>query len=250
MKNPSLKGLVDYSQPLVAAATLLTLGLLVAAAIAASTAYRIKVSGDIIEVTGSAKESVTADFARWSIHLETKTGTGNQQEGLDRLERAKETIVAYLATQDLTDIETPIASVYANYSYPERAEPIHTGYTISRTITVRSAEVGRVSELAGNLTPLSGASYTVTTGNLELTYQKLDEKRVALLSGAIRDARARAEAIAEETGRSVGILRSATGGVVQVLPQGGIDISDYGTYDTQSVGKDIMVTVRARFSVE
>jgi len=34
------------------------------------------------------------------------------------------------------------------------------------------------------------------------------------------------------------------------LPQGGVDISDYGSYDTQSKNKDVMVTVRATFSIE
>jgi hypothetical protein len=74
--------------------------------------------------------------------------------------------------------------------------------------------------------------------------------RVALLSSAIKDAGARAAAIAKESGRSVGTLRSASGGVVQVLPQGGVDISDYGTYDTQSKQKEVMVTIRAMFSLQ
>jgi hypothetical protein len=73
--------------------------------------------------------------------------------------------------------------------------------------------------------------------------------RVALLSEAIKDAKARAQAIASESGRSIGVLRNASSGVVQVLPQGGIDISDYGMYDTQSLNKEVMVTVRATFEL-
>ena len=48
---------------------------------------------------------------------------------------------------------------------------------------------------------------------------------------------------------AIGTLRSASSGVVQVLPQGGIEISDYGSYDTQSMNKEVMVTVRATFEL-
>lgn len=244
-----IRYLVDYSQPLVAAATILALGALVSTMLAGYTAYSVKVAADTVTVTGSAKEAVRADYVRWTIHLETKTGTLSQQEGFDRLERAKDKIVAYLADQGYEDTETPISSVYPNYTYPERGESILTGYTVSRDIVVRSADVDGVSRLASNIAPLTGSSYTVTTNGLELTYQKLDEMRVKLLSAAIKDAHARAEAIAEETGRGVGALRSASSGVVQVLAEGGVDISDYGTYDTQNINKEVMVTVRADFSL-
>ncbi len=138
----------------------------------------------------------------------------------------------------------------ANYTYPQYGEPIQTGYTVMRSIIVRSANVTELSALTGSIDPFIGDGYTVSTGNLELTYQKLPETRVTLLTDAIADAKARAEAIAKETGRDVGTLRSATGGVVQVLPQGGVEVSDYGMYDTQSMEKEVMVTVRATFSLE
>jgi hypothetical protein len=124
-----------------------------------------------------------------------------------------------------------------------------TGYSANRQIIVRSTDIEKLSDLANNIQPLTGPTYTVSTGGVELTYQKLPEMRVKLLTAAIADAQARAEAIAKETGRSVGTLRSASGGVVQVLSQGGIDVSDYGSYDTQSKKKEVMVTVRADFSI-
>lgn len=245
-----IKGLVNYEQPMVAAATLLGIGFVLSAGFGSYAAYKIKVSANTIEVTGSAKESVVADFAIWRINLDSRTPVDNQQIGFDRLDAATERIRAYLAQQGFTDIETPSPNVNANYTYPERSEPILTGYTVSRQIIVRGAEVDKIMELSGNISPLTGSSYNVTTAGVELTYQKLPDERVKLLSGAIRDAKARAEAIAKETGQSVGALRSASGGVVQVLPQGGVDISDYGTYDTQSKNKDVMVTVRASFTIE
>lgn len=241
------RGLVDYTKPVVAAATLLAVGFIIATLFGGYTAYKIKTAANTIEVTGSAKEAVMSDFARWVISLDTKTGVENQQVGFDRLERGTNNILAHLKAQGFMDIETPTPIVSPDYVYQQNVPPYISGYTVSRQIIIKSADIDAISALAGNITPLTGASYNVTTNGLELTYQKLADKRVELLSGAIRDAKARAEVIAKETGRSVGALRSATGGVVQVLPQGGIDISDYGSYDTQSRQKDIMVTVRATF---
>jgi hypothetical protein len=245
----SIRSLFDYTQPLVAAATIVVFGGIVLGIVGGYTAYQIKVADDTIEVTGSAKEAVTADFARWTINLETKVGPGAQQVGLDRLEAAVDQITAHLTQLGYTDFETPVANVWATYSYPEKSEAIHTGFNVSRSVIVRSPNIEAISELAGNLAPFTGSGYNVTTGGLELTYQKLDEMRVKLLSQAIADAKARAESIAKESGRDVGMLRSATSGVVQVLSRGGVDISDYGAYDTMSKEKEVMVTVRANFTL-
>lgn len=246
----ALRKLFDYTQPLVAAATILVIGAVAVAGIGAYVIYDIKLSGDVVEVTGSAKGMVTSDSARWIIHLEAKTGVNNQQDGFVRLEEATKRISDYLNSQNFTDFEVPPGTTFPNYTYPQYGEPILTGYTASRDITVRTNDVARIQEIADNIAPLSGAGYTVTSGSLELTYSKLDEMRVQLLSEAIKDAKDRAVAIAKDSGRDVGTLRTATGGVVQVLPQGGIDISDYGSYDTQSMKKDVMVTVRASFSLK
>lgn len=242
-----IKKLLNFNEPLVSGATLIGFSIILATVVGSYSLYRTKVLGDTIEITGSAKESVTSDYSRWTISLDTKTGITNQQSGLDRLDKARAKVISYLESVGMSDIESPSAYVSADYSYPEGMAPIHTGYTVSRQIYVRSADVMRITELANNLEPLSGFGYNVTTQGVELTYQKLPEMRVRLLSGAIADARARAEAIARETDRSVSALKSATGGVVQVLPRGGVEISDYGSYDTQNMEKDVMVTVRAVF---
>lgn len=245
----SIQKLFDYSVPVVAAATVLVLGAVIVAGIGAYTAYDIKLSRDSVEVTGSAKEPVTADTARLIINLDTRTGSTDQQSGYARLEGASDKIVAYLESKGFTDYETPAITSSPTYTYPQYGEPVFTGFSINRQILVRSSKIDEINALANSVEPFTGPNYNVTTQSLELTYSKLDEVRIRLLSEAIKDAKARAEAIASESGRSVGVLRNASSGVVQVLPQGGVDISDYGSYDTQSLHKEIMVTVRATFEL-
>jgi len=246
----NFKKLFDYSQPLVAAMTLFIIALGIMVWYGAQVVYDIKLSGDTIETTGSAKEAVVADTGRLVISLDTKTGLGDQEAGAKRLETAVANITNYLTENQLTDFETPAGSSNATYIYPDQSEPIMTGYQVTRSVVVRSSEVAALSSLANNSAPLAGSGYTVSTQGLELTYSKLDEMRVKLLTAAIKDATNRAEAIASNSGRTVGLLRNAVGGVVQVLPQGGVDISDYGSYDTQSLNKEVMVTVRVTFGLE
>lgn len=244
-----IRKLFDYSQPLISAATILVIGAVVVSLIGSYTAFSIKLAQDKVEVTGSAKTSVTADTARWTITIDTRTGAYDQQAGYTRLEAATKKITDYLTTQKFTDTDTPAATSFQNFTYPQNGEPIFTGYSVSRQIIVRSSDVEALSALANNIEPFSGNNYNVSTQSLELTYSKLDELRVSLLSNAIQDAKARADAIATESQRQVGALRSASSGVVQVLPAGSVEVSDYGTYDTQSKQKDVMVTVRATFGL-
>lgn len=245
----NIRKLFDYSVPLVASATVLVIGAIVVASMGVYTARDIKLARDSVEVTGSAKEAVVADTARLLINLDTRTGVTDQQLGYTRIENATTKITSYLESQEFSDYETLAITSYPNYTYPQYGEPIFTGFSVNRQIIVRSNDIERISGLANTIEPFTGTNYNVTIQSLELTYSRLDEIRVSLLSEAIKDAKARADAIASESGRSVGILRNASSGVVQVLPQGGIDISDYGMYDTQSMHKEVMVTVRATFEL-
>lgn len=246
----NFKKLFDYSQPLVAAMTLFVVTLIGLAYFGSQVVYNLKLADDTIEVTGSTKESVVADTGRLVINLEAKTGLNNQDEGVRNLEAAVTSITKYLADKKLTDVETPAGSTNATYYYPEQGEPVQTGYSMTRSVIVRGADLETLGQLANNTAPLSGNGYTVSVYGLELTYSKLDEMRVRLLSEAIQDAKDRAEAIAQDTGRSVGPLRNATGGVVQVLSQGSVEVNDYGSYDTSSLNKDVMVTARVTFGLQ
>ncbi|MBY0310286.1 SIMPL domain-containing protein [Patescibacteria group bacterium] len=246
----NIKKLFDYSQPLVAATTLFIVALCAIVLYTTWVVYDISLSRDTVAVTGSAKEAVVADFGRLVINFETKTDLTDQTAGTERMAAAVDKALSYLKEEGLTEYETPAGTVNADFFYPQNSPPVQTGFTIVRSVTVRSSKLEKLTVLANNMSPLSGAGYTVASGGLELTYSQLDDMRVKLLSRAIRDATDRANAIAAESGRTVGLLRAATGGVVQVLPLGGVEISDYGTYDTVSLNKEVMVTVRATFALE
>ena len=122
-------------------------------------------------------------------------------------------------------------------------------YTLRQTFTINSENVSAITELSKNTQALIQKGVIFSTQSLEYYYSKLSEARVALMANAVKDARARAESLAESVGKKIGDLKSASSGVVQVLPPNSLEISDYGTYDTSTVDKQIMLTVRASFTL-
>lgn len=233
------------NEPIVKAAAVLALGPILAATIAGYVFYQVRTATDILTVTGSARETVKADRARWTINVSARSGLSDQQTGYVALARGSKEIEAYLKKNGFTEVSLGTPSVYEQYADGGRI----TGYQMNQDVIVTSEDVEKVRELSQDISALQGQGYLTRTGYVEFTYSKLDELRVSLLSNAIKDAKARAEAIAKESERSVGSLKSASSGVVQVLAKDGVDISDYGSYDTQSIDKDVMVTVRGVFSL-
>jgi hypothetical protein len=120
-----------------------------------------------------------------------------------------------------------------------------------QNITVQSNDVGKISDLAKNVSSLvSGNGMLFSTSSLEFYYSKLPDVRVELLASAVADAKARAEQLAQAGGKKIGALQSASSGVVQVMAPNSVEVSDYGMYDTSSINKEVMVTVKASFEIK
>ena len=90
----------------------------------------------------------------------------------------------------------------------------------------------------------------LTVQDPEYFISDLPSYRVSLAGQAMSDAKARAEQLVKESHQSVGRLRAASTAAVQVMSADSINVSDYGTYDTSTINKTVMVSVHATFSVE
>jgi hypothetical protein len=123
-------------------------------------------------------------------------------------------------------------------------------YTLTQNIEVQSEDVQKLQNLSQRGGELISRGLIYSTNSLEFYYSKLPEARIALLSQAIDDAKARAGELAKNSGKKVGSLKSATSGVVQVQSRNSTDVSDYGSYDTSKIDKQITVTVKASFTLK
>lgn len=213
--------------------------------------YKAQISSgkDVLAVTGSAKTRVTSDQAKMVLYISHITSSTNLSGGYEAVSRDEKAVLNFLknngiANEDISDMPVSANQVYdQNYSAGSR-------FDINKTITVQSNDVAKLTEISKKISTLISDGAMVSIQSLQYYYSKLPDLRVSLLEEAVKDAKLRAENIAKGTGRGVGGIRSASSGVVQVLSPNSVDISDYGNYDTSSIEKDVMVTVKASFDLK
>lgn len=208
-------------------------------------------TGDSITVTGSAKVSVMSDTAKLSGSVNKRTGLDNLSFGYSEVAKNTEQVIAFLKEKGLSEesISTSPASATEVYDYSQYGGSQIVGYEVRQQITVNSDDVDLIKNVSETLPTLSQKGIFFQSYGPEYYYSKLAETRVTLLGEAIKDAKLRALEIAKSSGNTVGTLKSASGGVVQVLTPNSADISDYGRYDTGTIEKEVSITVRAEFAI-
>ncbi len=204
-----------------------------------------------LSVTGSARVRVTSDTVKWTIQLSRFTDTVGLQRAYGDLESDRKKVESVLIEHRIPSDSIELSHVFTeqdySYNYDNNAP---RRYTIRQTVTVQSGDIENVTEVAKNIQNLISVGSVVSTYSLEYLYSRLPDLRVDLLSDAVKDAKTRAEKIAESSGSKIGSLHAASQGVVQVMSPNSVEVSDYGTYDTSSIEKEVMATVRASFGVK
>ena len=215
-----------------------------------SVSYYNKDASNSLSVTGSASKEVVSDSAKFSGNFSRIAKVSELKSGYDQMTSDLNIVKAFLKAQGIDDKDVTISTVSMNenYNYNQNYQT-EKEYTLSQQVEVASSDVSKITDLAKKTQDLINKGVIFSTNAVEYYYTKLPDLRVSLLSDAIKDAKARAQKMAEATGKHVGDLKSAASGVVQVLPQNSLEISDYGTYDTSKINKNIMVTVKAAFGL-
>jgi hypothetical protein len=241
---------MEQRPPLVLSSLILGGSLIVSVFVGGIVTYRVKTFSQAIEVTGSAQKVIQSDVVKWRITLTRSADVSAVQNGYSQLKSDLATLLAFLKKNGLTGTGVTVApvSIESLMSYSgEMKGP--TGYMLHQDITVESKDIDLVTKAAQNAAALIGEGALISTASLEYYYSKLPALRIEMLAAATEDAKARAANIARSAGASLGRLRSASMGVFQVTAPNSIDISDYGTYDTSSVRKQITAIVRASFTI-
>jgi len=205
-----------------------------------------------ITTTGSTSYAIKADEAKWTLEVQRTVRESGIPQAQSIIARDAQTVVEFFERQKLaaSDIALSVVQSEQNYSSDEKAP---TTYTVGMSITVRTTDVDKIKSLVGTINDLSAAvsqGTTVAPHAPQYYISTLPKLRVMLMGLAVQDARARAEQIAKAGGSSLGALKNASSGVTQVLAPNSIDdVGDYGTYDTYTIDKVVMVTARATFYV-
>lgn len=232
----------------IGAALILSLTFFVSTSLLSYTWYSTR-SGNTLSVTGSAKRHITSDHVRWVSSFTRTTQEATLKTGYEQMARDLVAVKAFFNAKGVDENSLVISPVSMQQVYKQN-DSAPKEYTLSQTIELNSGDVAKVTDLAKNTNDLINAGLVFSTTYLEYSYSKLADLRVSLLGDALKDAQARATVLAQTSGSKIGPLQSAASGVVQVLPANSVDVSDYGTYDTASIEKEVMVTVKASFSIK
>lgn len=230
---------------------ILAVGVIVSVSIWAYVFYQTKSFVNVLTVTGSTKKQVTSDSVKWVSSFTRRTDANSLKYGNDQMTNDLRLVKEFFKKNGIEEKDLVVSTVFMEQIYDYNQN--YTGptrYNLRQTVEVQSGDVNKITQLAKNTNELINQGVIFSTQSLEYFYSKLAELRVDLLSDAVKDAKARADKLAESSGRKVDILKSASSGVVQVLPLNSVAVADYGAYDTSTIEKEVMITVKASFSIK
>lgn len=168
-----------------------------------------------IEVKGLAEREVAADLAIWPIGYRL-TGA-NLEELRQRLDRADESVIAFLKLNGFSDNEITrspprVTDRWLNSQGNQRPAQ---RYTAERTLTLRTAQVQSARSAMGDAAELisQGVPLTPNWGSAaEFLFTSLDQIKPDMIADATADARRAANQFAEDSGSRVGAIRTARQG--------------------------------------
>jgi len=205
-----------------------------------------------ITVTGSARKRIRSDLVIW------KAGVSYQAPVLaDAYRSISENVPrvkAYLIGKGIPENQITISSIssqtlHARNDQGEENPGQITGYSLRQELEVRSNDVDKIAKIAREATELINQGILLESMTPEYHYTKLGEEKITMLAEAAKDAKVRAEKVAESTGSRIGNVRTARMGVLQITPADSNEVSDSGMNDTSSLEKDITAVVNVGFGI-
>lgn len=233
-------------------ALVLAAGVIISAAIGVNGIVKIKSDRTSIIVTGSAKQQIVSDLIVWSgyFHSQNKELTDAYAD----LEKSREKVSKYLTSLGIAEDEVVFSSIstctyYYSDEYGNSTNEVDY-YDLSQTVTITSGDIDKVTDISRNATELLNDGVQFQSYDPQYLYTKLADIKVTMLAEATKDARKRAEMIAENAGSELGDLTYADMGVMQITPLYSNEISDYGLSDTTSLEKEITAVVHCTFTIK
>ena len=229
-----------------ASALVLALGLIVASFIGSYTFYKVHTLDNTLSVTGSATQDVTADSGKLTVSVTRSSLESGVPDMQARVSADAQTVVKFFGDGGIAPEKILVSPVSVDQDYSSDANAPRR-YTVHQQITAQADDPKLIDTLSKSISQLAAKGVLVSVNQPEYYISTLPQIRISLIGAAVKDAKARASEIASSTGRKVGALQSAASGVVQVMAPDSVDVADYGSYDTSTIEKKVMVTARAVF---
>lgn len=234
------------------AAVVLAIGLVVATLIGGWFFVKGKRGDQTITVTGSARKRIKSDLVVWRAAISYQAPV--LSDAYRSLSEAIPRVKSYLVSKGIPEDQITVSSIstqtlHAKNTYGGDTSEV-TGYSLRQELSVRSNDVDKISQIAREATELINQGILIESMAPEYLYTQLGGLKIEMLAEAAKDAKVRAEQIAQSTGSSIGSVRSARMGVLQITAADSLEVSDMGMNDTSSIEKDITAVVNIGFAVD
>ena len=213
---------------------------------------KTKKGDEAVTVTGSARKRIKSDLVVWSAGItyqapQLADAYRSLSENLPRVRQ-------YLISKGIAENQITISSISTttlkkqDENGGETSEI--TGYSLRQQVEVRSNEVDKISQIAREATELINQGILIESNSPQFYYTQIGDLKIEMLGEAAKDAKTRAEKIAESTGNKIGSVRSARMGVMQITAADSTEVSDAGISDTTTIDKDVTAVVNISFAVD
>jgi len=238
------------------AAILIAVTLVLCTVIASRALVRVRSKDELIHVNGSARKPIRSDFIIWNGSLTQTAPT--IAEAYTPLEANVAKVKAYLTGKGVPASEiTPAVNeepVYEQVKNPKTGQYVPTtliiGYTLTQTIEVKSQSVELVDGLSRQSTELISQGIPFKSETPLYLYTKLSELKVSMQAEAAKNARDRADQIAQSSGCRLGDVRAAKMFVPQITPlYSSSERSENNEDDTTSLDKNITAIVSVDYAI-
>jgi uncharacterized protein len=211
---------------------------------------------EIIRVTGLAEKNFTSDLIVWNGYFSRRSMS--MQEAYAALKKDGDDIRRYLVSKGIPNERILFSAASINKEYRSiindkgmQVGQEFDGYTISQSVGVESNEIDKVEAMSREVTELINSGIELTSNPPQFFYTKLADLKIELLAAAAKDAKNRADKIAENAGGDLGKLRSASMGVFQITAQNSNEEFSYGgSFNTASKQKTASITTKVEFDVD
>jgi uncharacterized protein len=236
--------LKDYiPQIIIAAAVLL-------AALIFSNAYKKRsFTNDTVSVTGMGEKDFESDLVVWNGSFSRKNL--DLKTAYSELNADRNTVSNYLIKKGVDAKEIVFDAVNIskdfNNSFDKNGNTSQTfnGYILSQSVRIESKDLDKIETVSREVTELINTGVELNSGSPEYVYSKLAALKLDLIAEASKNARQRAEKIADNAGGSLGKLRNANMGVFQIVGRNSSeDYSFGGTFNTSSKKKTATITMK------
>jgi hypothetical protein len=233
------------------AGAVLAIGLVLSSAIFGWFYSKTKKSDEAITVTGSAKKRIKADLVIWSAGVSSQSP--QLSEAYKQLSDSVPRIKQYLVSKGIPEEQMTVSAISTTTLKKQNENGVETseitGYSLQQKVEIKSNDVDKIAQIAREATELINQGILIESNAPQYYYTQIGDLKIEMLGEAARDAKERAEKIAASTGNSIGPVRSARMGVLQITPADSTEVSDSGIYDTTTIDKDMTAVVNISFAV-